>query len=536
MKIERFLGRLSRQTAVKLSVFWLIVLNAVSTPAQAIGHLGVDADPTPLVQARRPVRRVSRAAERPLVAVNTGSSSSSSNNSNSVPANTVATNTTPTNSNKVEPPKIETGGVKTATPTSNPNLTPPTAAYDRLLASAEAAVQQGKFEVALDAFQKARKERPDSLEAQLGVAESLFDLRRLPEAEREFRAILASQPQSGEAQRGLGDTLYDARRWRDSVAAYQAAIDTGLNDSAIYNNYANALFRTGTVENKAKAIQYYQKAIDLQPTWPSAYAGLANALRSQRGPDGKLRLDEALAAATKGVELGPELSLTHSILGRVYSDLGQFDRATSEGQRAVQISPKDPFVYLNLGGIYYAQKRFPEAEQTYLKAIELDPQWAFPYNALGSIYMNNLQRLGDASLQFSKALLLEPSSPTLHVNFGAARARAGDYNEAINQFQQAIALDPKSIAAHHNLGLLFTVQRRYPEAVGEFQKAIELDSTRPVYFIALGDTYKLMGKTREADEAYNRARNLGAKIDEPAKDAKSESGKKDEKKEKKKKN
>lgn len=525
MKIERFLGKNLRRRALRLCCFWLIISAALPAPAQEIGHLGVDADPTPLVQARRPARRLAR----PVSASRTGVPA------NPASANTVASNTSP--ANPAQPlPKAGDSGVRPVVTGSAPVITPPPPAFEQILLSAETASQGGQFALALDTYRRAQKQRPDSIEAQIGVAESLFDLRRLPEAESEFRAVLERQPANGEARRGLGDTLYDLRRWRDSVASYQSAIDAGLNDSAVFNNYANALFRTGTVENKARAVDYYRKAIDLQPSWPSAYAGLANALRGQRGPDGRPRLDEALAAATRGVELGPDLSLTHSVLGRVYADLGQFDRALAEGQRAVALSPKDPYAHINLGGIYYAQKRYNDAEATYKQAIALDPQWAFPYNALGTLYLNNLARLSDASLQFSKAILLEPNSPTLRINFGAARARSGDYNEAINQLKRAIEIDPKSISAYHNLGLVYVVQKRYPEAAAAFQRATELDPTRAEYFVALGDLYKLMGKSRESDAAFERARALGAKLDGGAKDdGKGKNKKSDEKDGKKKK-
>ncbi|MCW5971440.1 MAG: tetratricopeptide repeat protein [Blastocatellales bacterium] len=537
MNIERFLGRNLRRRAVRLCCFLLIVCAGLPAPAQDIGHLGVDADPTPLVQARRPARRVVRNSRTPVQTTNPS-------------GNTVASNisSNPSSGRSGQPlpevPKIDEGNVRPVIADAAPVIAPPTPAFEQILLSAENASQGGQYELALETYRRAQKQRPDSIDAQLGVAEALFDLRRLPDAEREFRAVLERQPANGDARRGLGDTLYDLRRWRDSVASYQSAIDAGLNDSAVYNNYANALFRTGTVENKARAVEYYRKAIDLQPSWPSAYAGLANALRGQRGPDGRPRLDEALAAATKGVELGPDLSLTRSVLGRVYADLGQFDRALAEGNSAVKLAPKDPYAYINLGGIYYAQKRYDQAEAAYKQAIALDPQWAFPYNALGTLYLNNLARLGDASLQFSKAILLEPNSPTLRINFGAARARSGDYNEAVNQLLRAIEIDPKSISAHHNLGLVYAVQKRYPEAAAAFQKATELDPTRAEYFIALGDVYKLMGRKSESDAAYDRARALGARIEGAAKPAgksdpkssgKGKDGKSDGKDEKKKK-
>ncbi|MEP7272896.1 MAG: tetratricopeptide repeat protein [Acidobacteriota bacterium] len=489
---------LSRKAGRLATVFGLASMLVFVTTGQEIGHLGIDSDPTPLVQARRASKRRTVTAVRTVAVL----------------------------------PATGGGGRVVTTPGTRPVGGPPTSSFDELMATAEAASKDGQYEPALESYRRALQARPDSIEAKLGLAETLLDARKYGDAEQEFRQLLRVKPQLPEAQRGLGDTVYELKRYSDAVAAYQTAAQGGLNDAELYNNYANSLFRTGTVENKSRAIEYYRKAIQLQPDWPSAYAGLANLLRTTRGSDGKLQLTEALAAAKKAVDLNANFPLGHSILGRVYADLGDFTRAGAEGQRAIELAPKDPFVFLNMGGIYYAQRRYPEAEQAYLKSISLDPQWAFPYHSLGTLYLNSMNRLPDASMQFSKAILLEPNSPTLRTSFGASRARSGDYNEAANQFKKAIEIDPKYIAAYHNLGVVYAINRRYPEALEAFKKATELDPTRGEYFVALGDIYKRMGRDKESQEAFQRASALGAKVEDPGKGESEEKGKKNEKSEK----
>lgn len=481
----------------------ILCLLAFVASAQDIGHLGIESDPAPLVQARKASKR-----RNPTAAVSAARPVGASLPETTAGGNVIATT-----------PVVPIGSL-------------PGRSFDDLMTTAEAASRQGQYEPALEAYRRALAARPDSADARLGIAETLLDAKRYKEAEQEFRQLVAAKPALSEAQRGLGDTLYELKRYGDAVGAYQTASQAGLNDAELYNNFANALFRTGTIENKKRAIEYYRKAIQLQPEWPSAYAGLANALRSQRGADGNAPLNEALVAARKAVDLNPNLPLGHSILGRVYADLKDFARAGVEGQRAVDLAPSDPFAYLNLGGIYRAQAKYQDAEQAYLKAISLDPQWAFPYHSLGTLYLTNLNRLQDASVQFSKATLLEPNSPTLWTSFGAARARSGDYNTAANHFKRAIQIDPKYVAAYHNLGAVYAINRAYPEALEAFKTASELDPNQAEYFVALGDIYRRMGREKEAQEAFQRASALGAKLQEPAKEESKEKSKKDEKKKK----
>ena len=490
------------QKRLSINIAALMILSLL-VAAQEIGHLGIDTDPAPLVQAKRPVRRASS------------------------PATT----------------RPDRGGPPATSGSGNPSLAsqpvPPVGgavgnSFADVMMRADAASQAQKYPAAIEGYLKATSMKPDSVEARLGLAEAFLDSRRFQDAEREFRQVLSSNSAAAEAQRGLGDTLYELRRYKDAVAAYGSSEQAGIKDAELYNNYANALFRTGTTENRRRAIDAYRKAIALKPAWSSAYAGLANLLRSGRRGDPTVNLAEALTMATKAVELDSNSALAHSILGRVYADQKDFAKAQAEGERAVQLSPNDPFVYINLGGINFAQGRAADAEKAYQKAISLDKRWAFSYHSLGTLYLQQ-GKLGEASTMFSQAVLFEPNSPTLRTSFGAARARSGDYNEAINQIREALRIDPNYVAAHHNLGTIYAVQKNYPEAAKEFQQAATLDPSNYDYFVALGDVYKLMGKKSESDAAYARAESLGWKSSgkeaggKGSKDAEKDSGKKKKK-------
>ena len=424
--LSRSLGRIGKSILAA-------TIGAILVAAQDIGHLGIDSDPAPLVQARRPVKRASSSNPGPKSVAQQ-------------PPRTSATSVPPL---APTPPVVTTAG-----PSSG-------SGFSDVLMRAEAAARAERYDSAITEYRKAVSMNRDSLDAQLGLAESLYDAKRYPEAEKEFKQALSLKPNLADAQRGLGDTLYELRRYTDAVAAYSGSEQAGIKDAELYNNFANALFRTRTVENKKLAIDAYRKAIALKPDWSDAHAGLANALRTAIGGEANRNLDEALTIARKAVELNNNSALAHSILGRVYADMKDSAKALAEGQRAVELAKNDPFVYVNLGGIYYAQGKTADAEKAYQTAISLDRRWALPYHSLGTLYLQT-GKLSEASAMLSQAVLFEPDSPTSHSSFGAARARSNDYNEAINQFNLAIKIDPKYVAAYHNLGSVYAVQRRFP--------------------------------------------------------------------------
>src|SRR5215475_6480474 len=409
--------------AILLLISWTI--------AQDIGHLGVDADPIPLVQAKRPLRRLAlrntnrnsniatvrpdplAGASKDLRAevTDAGGATGKTPNTNSNTALNASTNVAVTASPAPAVAKPETR------PDPIPAAKSSGPSAEDYIARAEELAAKNDPSAAADVFRLALSLKPDSIDAQLGLADSLHDVKNYQGADAQYVKIIAQNQNSVEAHRGRGDTLYELKRYDEAVGEYQAAIGAGARDAGVLNNLANAYFRTGTRESRDRAIENYRKAIEKEPNWPDAYAGLANVLRVQK------RLSEAQQAVEKSLQLAPDSALAHSVAGRVYADLNNFQRANAEGQKAIDIAPKGEssflsFAYLNLGGILYAQRRFDEAIRAYVTAQSYDRTWAVPHNSLGNLYLVALNRPLEASEEFQTAAKLEPKSSTIHNNLG----------------------------------------------------------------------------------------------------------------------
>jgi superkiller protein 3 len=504
--------------AILLFISWTI--------AQDIGHLGVSADsvPIPLVQAKRPPRRfVARNAGRASnLAVTkpdpaskdlradisdiggaTGKAPKASSSGATSSSGFIAANTTPT-------PK-ETVLIKPETSSetrSEPKAAAPTA--EDFIARAEDFAAKNNPRAAIEAFRQALALKPDSLDAQLGLADSLHDAKDYLSADAEYQKILAANQNSAEAHRGRGDTLYELKRYDEAVNEYQAAIKAGASDAGVFNNLANAYFRTGARENRDRAIENYRKAIEKQPDWPDAYAGLANVLRVQK------RMTEAQQIIEKALQIAPNSSLAHSVASRIYADLNDFARANAEGQKAIELAPKDSpsflsFAYLNLGGILYMQRRYDEAIRAYVTAQSYDRAWAVPRNSLGNLYLA-VNRPLEASEEFEIAAKLEPKNSIIHNNLCAAYAKLNKYDAAVANCQLAAQLDPKNPNPLSNMGVALVRQKRYNEAIDAFSRALQIEPNNAAFQLALADTLQLAGRKKEAKEAYKRAEALGANV------------------------
>src|SRR5947207_432128 len=222
-----------------------------------------------------------------------------------------------------------------------------------------------------------------------------------------------------------------------------------------------------TAADLRKAIDYFNQALDKDPSYAFAYAGLADAylVLSQYGAASPAdSLPQAIAAAKKAIELDDTLAEAHTSLAcslayydfdfeqslkefqraielnsnyatahhwlsnGVLSALGQFERAIAEGKRAVELDPLSLIINTDLGQDFFYARRYDEAIVQLHKTIEMDPRFYFAHWALGTALQLKGQ-LSDAVAEYSKAVELN-DDPSVLALLGQAYARAGQRDEA----------------------------------------------------------------------------------------------------------
>jgi serine/threonine-protein kinase len=234
-----------------------------------------------------------------------------------------------------------------------------------------------------------------------------------------------------------------------------------------YQSYLRGRFhwnkRTG-VELK-KAIEQFQQAIDRDPNYALAYAGLADCymlLEQYAGVPSSETAAKTRAAAERAIAIDDSLAEAHTSLAFHYHQSWQWAESEKEFKRAISLNPN-----------------YPTARHWYQILLE----------ALG--------RNDEAFVEIKRALELDPLSPVLEVNIGDAYARKGDLDSAMEHAKRLVQLDPNFPLAHHIHGLVYLRQRRYAEAIGEFQQNVAND--RSAYSLSyLGHAYAMAGRRDEA--------------------------------------
>ena len=240
-----------------------------------------------------------------------------------------------------------------------------------------------------------------------------------------------------------------------------------------------------TAENLKKAADYFQQAIDEDPKYALAYAGLADCrvlLPAYPGLGNTPRdeLPKALEAARKAVELDDTLAEGHTSLARALASTLQLSAATSEFHRA----------------------------------IELNPNYATAHQWFGECLQSQGQ-LEDALAELKRAQELDPLSLVIGSLYGFALDTVGRSNEAIAQLRKTIEIDPSFSNSGGLLGIVLEHNGRLKEAIAEYEKNISLHEDA-ISLSQLAGAYFLGGKKAEAQQLWDKLKGLSNRQYVPA--------------------
>jgi tetratricopeptide (TPR) repeat protein len=198
-----------------------------------------------------------------------------------------------------------------------------------------------------------------------------------------------------------------------------------------------------TAEGLTRSIAYFEEAINKDPEYALAYAGLADAyhaLPELTAVSNAEAFPKAQTAALKALALDRSLAEAHSALAMVKEDYG-WD--------------------------------WTGAEQEYKLAINLNPGNS-PTRTLYSNLLLEEGRLPEALSEARAALQLDPLSVLANDNLAAVLYFSGDYDKSIAQSRKTLEFDPRSPEAHRHLGLGYAQKGLATDAIRELQEAVTL--------------------------------------------------------------
>jgi tetratricopeptide (TPR) repeat protein len=241
-------------------------------------------------------------------------------------------------------------------------------------------------------------------------------------------------------------------------------------DHEAYQLYLKGRFHLTrlTDDGFQKGRDYFQQAVDRDPNYALAYAGLAEAYNKLAGWNAIAPNDgfpKAREAASTALRLDEGLAEAHTQMG-VVKHLNDWD--------------------------------FAGAEQEFRRAVELNQSSADARQWYGN-YLSTMGRSDEALKELKRALELDPLSIEKIAGVGDIFYQNRQYDQALVEYRQALEMDPNSGFAHWTLGNVYVQKGMYEEAIAEYKKAIPLSGDSPDELASLGYVYALAGRRREAE-------------------------------------
>jgi len=220
-----------------------------------------------------------------------------------------------------------------------------------------------------------------------------------------------------------------------------------------------------TKEATNKAIEYFQQAIDKDPNYARAFAGLA---------DSYMLLAVAIARSP-------------------FPPKETFPKATAAAMRALQIDDQLAEAHTSLAQIKFLYEwDWAATEREFKRAIELDPGYATAHQWYG-MDLAAIGRFDEAIIEIRKAQEMDPLSPIINASAGWVFYHARQYDQAIEQERKALEIDPNFAIAHGRLAQADEQKGMNKEAVEEYLKAETLSGENQQDIAALRQAYAVSG-------------------------------------------
>jgi eukaryotic-like serine/threonine-protein kinase len=323
-----------------------------------------------------------------------------------------------------------------------------------------------------------------------------------------------------EVQDEIAKTIADRLKVTLGAERQKPLVRAGTKNLEAYQLYLKGRFHWNkrTPDGLKKAIEYFQEAIEKDPTYALAYTGLADTYnlasflnvfppeevmpKAKAAAAKALEIDDGLAEARvslgyasftydwdwtaaerhfgQALAVNPSYVRNHAFYPLYLSALGQFEEAVTVAQRALDLDPASPAVSHVLAVQLYLARQFDQAIQQCHKTLEMDPNYAVAYAMLGQSYASR-GSYREALPDLDKYFALSRGGAAALALLGYAHARMGERNEALRMLEELTAVSKWSYVPAFSFALVHAGLEDKDQAFTWLEKACEERFNRLAY-------------------------------------------------------
>ncbi len=280
-------------------------------------------------------------------------------------------------------------------------------------------------------------------------------------AMRALERAVEINPWLAESRLNLGNIYLEKGRADDAINEYRAAIGINSADAKVHSNLGNAYLRKGWLSD---AVLEYSQAIRLEPNFVDAYRNIAMAY-SRQGLFG-----QAKSALQEAIELEPGNASLYGELGEVYSQSGDCENAISLYRKALRMNGELAEAYCGLGRCYVRGDETDDGIKAYKKALAINPKQAEALVGLGNAYFGKKQ-FDKAIEYYERAAEIRGDDATIYYNIGAGYSNKGQYDKAVSAYNKSVGIDPMMGDAHQGLAYAYYNLKQFEPALEHIEKA-----------------------------------------------------------------
>lgn len=296
-----------------------------------------------------------------------------------------------------------------------------------------------------------------------------------------------------------------------------------LTSSQTAEDYYNKGDESLQKNDYSGAINYFNKAIELNPDYASAYFARGSCYNLLQ------KNDEAIKDLSKAIKLESDFFSAYYMRGCAYSDMKKYDEAIKDFNKAIELNSGSAEYYFDRGNAYYRSTKYDEALKDFNKTIELKPEAdAFFNRGLTKIMLGKTDD-GCADLKKAQSMGFNadlvkanmdtycsgnnPQTADVYFNKGNDAFEKKDYSGAITCYSKAIELKPDFADAFFNRGYIYYTIQKYDESINDYSKVIELSPKYASAYLNRGVDKIMLGNMEEGCKDLKKAQELGSNPD-----------------------
>ncbi len=355
---------------------------------------------------------------------------------------------------------------------------------------------------------------------------------------QELRKVLDRYPDAAAVHNNLGVWYEANQEVGPAIQQLQQAIAREPNNPLYHYNLSKVLVSIGNFERSAEEAE---AVVAIAPHWERGIAHIGE-VYSFLG-----RYNDALAALERGLSVSPSCAALWHVKTSVLLYSQKLDEALTAALKAVELEPLNADRFLQLALVYWTRGQREEGEAASRKAIEIDPGYPEAYNSLAVDFIGRLGGrlpedptdappdelaidrwrdrpagelavIAEAERLSRKAVELNPNGASSSVNLGNILLLRGAVDEAELILRKAAELDPngQAASAYNSLAYRFAGWGiRLDEALQLAQRAVQL-APEGWAFDTLATVHFRRGEWDQAEAAWKKCLELAGTPSDPA--------------------